>query len=161
LLNGEYFLDNRIQIFAKINDKTFYHGLNDFVFIRSDLTKTPTFHLSLGSDTLFQKMDGIVISTPTGSTGHSLSNGGPILHENLECILVTPIASVNRIPSFIISGKEELNLYANYDINLIIDGQQIEEICKNNKISIHRYEYDAIFLRFNKNKLRQMNKLGY
>jgi NAD+ kinase len=161
LINGEYSLDYRIQIFAKINDKTFYHALNDFVFIRSDLTKTPTFHLSLGGDTLFQKMDGMVISTPTGSTGHSLSNGGPILHENLECILVTPIASVNRMPSFIISGKEELNLYANYDINLIIDGQQIEEICKNDKISIYRYEYDAIFIRFNKNKLRQMNKLGY
>jgi NAD+ kinase len=161
LLNGEYFLDNRIQIFVKINDKAFYHALNDFVFIRSDLTKTPTFHISVGGDSLFQKMDGVVISTPTGSTGHSLSSGGPILHENLECILVTPIASVNRMPSFIISEMVELNLYANYDINLIIDGQQIQDICKDDKISISRYEHDAIFLRFNKNKLRQMNKLGY
>jgi NAD+ kinase len=161
LLNGDYFLDNRIRLLVKINDKPFYHALNDFVFIRSDLTKTPTFHFSLCGDSLFQKMDGIVISTPTGSTGHSLSNGGPILHENLECILVTPVASVNRIPSFVISGVDELNLYANYNINLIIDGQQIKEISKNEKISIFRYEHDAIFLRFNKNKLRQLNKLGY
>jgi NAD+ kinase len=161
LLNGDYFLDNRIRLLVKVNDKPFYHALNDFVFIRSDLTKTPTFHLSLCGDSLFQKMDGIIISTPTGSTGHSLSNGGPILHENLECILVTPIASVNRMPSFIIHGMGELNLYANYDINLIIDGQQIKEIFKNEKISISRYEHDAIFLRFNKNKLRQMNKIGY
>ena len=50
---------------------------------------------------------------------------------------------------------EDLNLYANYDISLIIDGQEIQEICKNEKISISRYEHDAIFLRFNKNKLRQ------
>ena len=69
-------------------------------------------------------MDGMVISTPTGSTGHSLSNGGPILHEeNLECFLITPIASVNRMPSFIIPIMEDLNLYANHDISLIIDGR--------------------------------------
>ena len=161
LLNGDYFLDNRIRLFAKINDKSVCHALNDFVFIRSDITKTPTFHLSICNNNIFQKMDGIVISTPTGSTGHSLSNGGPILHENLECFLITPIASVNRMPSFIIPIMEDLNLYANYDISLIIDGQEIQEISKNEKISISRYEHDAIFLRFNKNKLRQLVKLGY
>ncbi|MER5176267.1 MAG: NAD(+)/NADH kinase [Candidatus Nitrosocosmicus sp.] len=160
LLKGDYFLDNRIRLLAKINDKHFYHALNDFVFIRSDLTKTPTFHLSICDNNLIQKMDGMVISTPTGSTGHSLSHGGPILHENLECILVTPIASVNRMSSFIIPLMK-LNLYANYDITLIIDGQQIYNISKNEKISISSYEHDAIFLRFNKNKLRQMTKLGY
>ncbi len=161
LLNGDYFLDNRIRLFAKINDKSSCHALNDFVFIRLDVTKTPAFHLSLGDNNLFQKMDGMIISTPTGSTGHSLSNGGPILHENLECILVTPIASVNRMPSFIIPIMENIHLHANYDISLIIDGQQIYKISKNEKISISRYEHDAIFLRFNKNKFRQLNKLGY
>jgi len=160
LLNGDYFLENRIRLFASIKNKTFCPALNDFVFIRSDLTKTPTFCLSLCDDTLFQKMDGVVISTPTGSTGHSLSNGGPILHENLECFLVTPIASVNRMPSFTIPGIE-MKLYANYDIKLITDGQQIHEISTNEEISISRHEHDAIFLRFHKNMLRQLTKLGY
>ncbi len=160
LLNGDYFLDNRIRLHAKINDKPIYHALNDFVFIRSDLTKTPTFHLTLCGDNLQQKMDGMIISTPTGSTGHSLSNGGPVLQENLECFLITPIASVNRMSSFIISVME-LNLYANYAITLIIDGQKIYDLSKNEKISVSRYEHDAIFLRFNKNKFRQMTKLGY
>jgi NAD+ kinase len=160
LLNGDYFFDNRIRLFANISDKLFYQALNDFVFIRSDLTKTPTFHLSINGDNISQKMDGVVVSTPTGSTGHSLSNGGPIIFENLECLLVTPVASVNRMPSFIIPVMN-LSLYANYDIKLIVDGQQVQEIPKNEKISISRYEHDAIFLRFNKNRFRQLNKLGY
>jgi NAD+ kinase len=161
LLNGDYFLDNRIRLLVKINNQSSHFALNDFVFIRSDLTKTPTFCLSLGDDSIFQKMDGLIISTPTGSTGHSMSNGGSILHENLECFIVTPIASVNRMPPFIIPVMDDLKLYVNYDIDLVVDGQQIYEILKDQQISVSRYKHDAIFLRFNKKKLRQMTKLGY
>jgi len=160
LLKGDYYLENRIRLSASIGDKTFCPALNDFVFVRSDLTKTPSFCLSLLGSSIFQKMDGMIISTPTGSTGHSLSNGSPILQETLECLLVTPIASVNRMPSLTIPIVD-MNLYANYDVKLIIDGQQIHEISKNEKISISRYEHDAVFLRFNKNMLRQLAKLGY
>ena len=162
ILNGDYFLDNRIRLLVKINEQSSYFALNDFVFIRSDLTKTPTFCLSLGEeDSIFQKMDGLIISTPTGSTGHSMSNGGPILQENLECFIVTPIASVNRMPPFIIPVMDDLKLYVNYDINLVVDGQQIFKVIKDQQISVSRYKHDAIFLRFNKKKLRQMKKLGY
>jgi NAD+ kinase len=161
LLNGDYFLDNRIRLLVKINNYTSHYALNDFVFIRSDLTKTPTFCFSLGEDSILQKMDGLIISTPTGSTGHSMSEGGPILHENLECLIVTPLASVNRMPPFILPVMDELKLYVNYDINLVVDGQQIYEILKGQQISVSKYKHDAIFLRFNKKKLRQMTKLGY
>ncbi len=105
-------------------------------------------------------MDGLVISTPTGSTGHSLSNGGPIIHENLECLLVTPIASVNRLPPFVIP-IEELNILVNYDVNLVVDGQNSFKISKDQRMTVIKYEHDGIFLRFNKNKLRQLTKLGY
>lgn len=160
LLKGDYYLENRVRLSATLGDKTFCPALNDFVFIRSDLTKTPSFCLSLSGHSIFQKMDGVIISTPTGSTGHSLSNGGPILQETIECILVTPIASVNRMPSFTIP-MVNMDLYANYDIKFIIDGQQIYEISKNEKISISRCKHDAIFLRFNNSMLRQLTKLGY
>jgi len=161
LLNGHYFLDRRIRIVAQIGDYTTVPVLNDYVIMRSDLTKTPLFYLSINDDGYSQKMDGIIVSTPTGSTGHSMSNGGPILHENLECFIVTPLASVNRMPPFIIPVMDDLKLNVNYDINLVVDGQQIYEIFKDQQISVSKYEYDAIFLRFSKKKLRQMTKLGY
>ena len=160
LLNGHYFLDRRIRIVAQIGDDTTVPVLNDYVIMRSDLTKTPLFYLSINDDGYSQKMDGMIVSTPTGSTGHSLSNGGPILQEHLDCMLITPIGSVNRLPSFVLPLMT-VTISANHDLKLIMDGQLVKEIPENQHIKISKYRYDAVFLRFNKNDTRQMNKLGF
>ncbi|WP_458718779.1 NAD(+)/NADH kinase [Candidatus Nitrosocosmicus sp. R] len=160
LLEGHYFLDRRIRIVAQIDDEVMAPVLNDYVIMRSDLTKTPLFYLSINDDGYSQKMDGMIVSTPTGSTGHSLSNGGPILQEHLECMLITPIGSVNRLPSFVLPLMA-ITISANHDLKLIMDGQLVKEIQENQPIKISKYRYDAVFLRFNKNDTRQMNKLGF
>ncbi len=160
LLEGHYFLDRRIRIVAQIGDEITVPVLNDYVIMRSDLTKTPLFYLSINDDGYSQKMDGMIVSTPTGSTGHSLSNGGPILQEHLDCMLITPIGPVNRLPSFVLPLMA-ININANHDLKLIMDGQLVKEIRENQPIKISKYHYDAVFLRFNKNDTRQMNKLGF
>ena len=160
LLNGHYFLDRRIRIVAQIGDDTTVPVLNDYVIMRSDLTKTPLFYLSINDDGYSQKMGGMIVSTPTGSTGHSLSNGGPILQEHLDCMLITPIGSVNRLPSFVLP-LIAVTISANHDLKLIMDGQLVKEIPENQPIKISKYRHDAVFLRFNKNDTRQMNKLGF
>ena len=160
LLEGHYFLDRRIRIVAQIGDEVMAPVLNDYVIMRSDLTKTPLFYLSINDDGYSQKMDGMIVSTPTGSTGHSLSNGGPILQEHLDCMLITPIGSVNRLPSFVLPLMA-ITISANHDLKLIMDGQLVKEIQENQPIKISKYRYDAVFLRFNKNDTRQMNKLGF
>ncbi len=160
LLNGQYFLDRRIRIVAQIGDEITVPVLNDYVIMRSDLTKTPLFYLSVNDDGYSQKMDGMIVSTPTGSTGHSLSNGGPILQEHLDCMLITPIGSVNRLPSFVLPLMA-ITISANHDLKLIMDGQVLKEIQQNQPIKITKYRYDAVFLRFDKNDTRQMNKLGF
>ena len=160
LLEGHYFLDRRIRIVAQIGDEAMAPVLNDYVIMRSDLTKTPLFYLSINDDGYSQKMDGMIVSTPTGSTGHSLSNSGPILQEHLDCMLITPIGSVNRLPSFVLPLMA-ITISANHDLKLIMDGQLVKEIQENQPIKISKYRYDAVFLRFNKNDTRQMNKLGF
>lgn len=160
LLKSQYFLDRRIRIVAQIGDEITVPVLNDYVIMRSDLTKTPLFYLSVNDDGYSQKMDGMIVSTPTGSTGHSLSNGGPILQEHLDCMLITSIGSVNRLPSFVLP-LIGITISANHDLKLIMDGQLVKEIQENQPIKITKYRYDAVFLRFNKNDTRQMNKLGF
>jgi NAD+ kinase len=160
ILNGHYFLDRRIRIVAQIGDYITVPVLNDYVIMRSDLTKTPLFYLSINDDGYSQKMDGMIISTPTGSTGHSLSNGGPILQEHMECMLITPIGSVNRLPSFVLPLMV-ITIRANHNLKLIMDGQLVKEIQENQPIKITKYHSDAVFLRFTKNDTRQMNKLGF
>ena len=160
LLEGHYFLDRRIRIVAQIGDETTVPVLNDYVLMRSDFTTTPLFYLSINDDGYSQKMDGMIVSTPTGSTGHSLSNGGPIVQEHLDCMLITPIGSVNRLPSFVLPLMA-VTISANHDLKLIMDGQSVKQIQENQPIKISKYRYDAVFLRFNKNDTRQMNKLGF
>jgi NAD+ kinase len=160
LLNGEFILDKRTRIIAHFENQSTVPVLNDFVLMRSELDKTPIFSLSINDSILSQKMDGVIISTPTGSTGHSLSNNGPILHEHLDCVLITPIGSVNRMPSFV-SPLNILKVSANHDTQLIMDGQITQEIPKNRSIEIIKYKDDALFIRFNKNNVRQLTKLGF
>jgi NAD+ kinase len=105
-------------------------------------------------------MDGLIISTPTGSTGHSLSNNGPILQEHLDCVLITPIGSVNRMPSFV-SPLNVIKVSANHLTHLIMDGQVTQTIPKNQIVSIVKYDQDAMFIRFKKNEIRQLTKLGF
>ena len=160
LLSGHFFLDRRVRLLAQVGDEISVPVLNDYVIMRSDLTKTPLFYLSINDDGYSQKMDGMIVSTPTGSTGHSLSNGGPILQEHLERLLVSPIGSVNRLPSFVLPLMT-ITISANHDLRLIMDGQIVKDIQESQPIKITKYHYDAVFLRCNKNETRQLNRLGF
>ncbi|MCK4244223.1 MAG: NAD(+)/NADH kinase [Candidatus Omnitrophica bacterium] len=71
-------------------------------------------------------VDGLIIATPTGSTGHSLSAGGPLVFPEEEIIILTPICSVSLASRpLILSANEELRIEIDSpDANLTIDGQK-------------------------------------
>ncbi len=85
ILAGKYVYDSRIRIQASVNGRVFPPALNDILIVRVSLTRTPLLSIMLMGDKIKQRMDGIVVSTPTGSTGHSFSIGGPVLHEGMSC----------------------------------------------------------------------------
>lgn len=160
ILAGEYFYDCRIRIQASINGKLFPPVLNDILIIRVNLTRTPLLSIILMGDEIKQRMDGIVVSTPTGSTGHSFSVGGPVLHEGMSCLILTPIASVNRMPQVVIPVKEIL-LRSTHESHLILDGQETFKVHADEPINILRSSDDAVFLRLQKKGMRQLTKLGF
>ncbi len=160
ILAGKYVYDSRIRIQASVNGKVFPPVLNDILFIRVSLTRTPQLSIMLMGDKIKQRMDGIVVSTPTGSTGHSFSVGGPVLHEGLRCLILTPIASVNRMPQLVIP-VEEVIIQSTHESHLIIDGQESFKINAGESIKILRFSDDAIFVRLQKKGMRQLAKLGF
>ena len=93
IFNGKYFYDKRLRLQASIDGKMVGAALNDIVITRTNLTKTPVVTIKVLDYPISQKMDGVIISTPTGSTGHALSLGGPIVHENMKCVMILPIYS--------------------------------------------------------------------
>jgi NAD+ kinase len=160
ILDGNYYYDERIRIQASLNDRIFPPALNDILLLRNNITRTPTITIEFRDDIVSQRMDGILVSTPTGSTGHSLSLGGPILHEELDCVIINPIASINKLPSIIIP-LEEIKISSNYKLNLIIDGQDQFLIEENDIITISLFPINARFIRLVKKGFRQLEKLGF
>jgi NAD+ kinase len=157
---GKYFYDSRIRIRASVNGKAFPPALNDILITRVSLTRTPLVSIKLMGDEIKQRMDGIVVSTPTGSTGHSFSIGGPVLHEGMSCLILSPIASVNRMPQLVIP-VEDIVVQSSHESHVIIDGQETFRVDADKPIKISRFSDDATFLRLQKKGMRQLAKLGF
>jgi NAD+ kinase len=160
LLAGQYFYDFRVKIQAAINGNIIPAALNDIVFTRINLTRTPMISMKLMDDEISQRMDGVIISTPTGSTGHSYSIGGPVLYEGLNCLIINPIASVDRMPEIVVPTAT-IEIKITYDAELIVDGQEIYEVPAGQSVQIFRSSTDAQFIRIRKRGIKQIAKLGF
>lgn len=97
VLKGEYELDERFLLHAQIKDNlgaVLYDdvALNDIVLHAGKSVHTLDFELSIdGIDVYRQHADGLIVSTPTGSTAYNLSAGGPIIHPRLSAICLVPM----------------------------------------------------------------------
>jgi NAD+ kinase len=108
-------------------------ALNDVVVRNSLSTRMLTFGLSVNAEEATSyNGDGLVISTPVGSTAYSLSAGGPIVVPGVECLVITPICPhslANR--SLVLTAKCELRLnllLPQQNAQLTLDGQETMEV---------------------------------
>ena len=157
---NKIWLDKRTRVVASCNGEEFSPALNEFLVNRKNLTKTAEFDIKFQNDTVKQKMDGVIISTPSGSTGHSFSIGGPLLHESLDVLIITPVAPVHRLPSIVVPD-EKVEIICSHDCNIVMDAQMIRSANVGETITIKKFKKQAVFVRLRKKGLRQMNKLGF
>jgi len=157
---NQIWLDKRTRVVASCNGEEFAPALNEIFVNRKNLTKTAEFEIRFQNDTVKQKMDGVIISTPSGSTGHSFSIGGPVLHESLDVLIITPVAPVHRLPSIVVPD-EKIEINCSHDCNIVMDAQMIKSSEFDQKITIKKFKKQAVFVRLKKKGLRQMNKLGF
>ena len=160
ILKDNFFLDKRTRVVASCGGKEFPPALNEIYITRTNLTKTAEIKIKFQDDTVKQKMDGVIIATPSGSTGHSFSLGGPILHESLDVLIITPVAPVYRLASLIVPD-EKIEIVCSHDCNIAMDAQVVKAVGYEEPITIKKYKKPAVFLRLKKRGLRQMSKLGF
>ncbi len=160
ILKGKFFLDKRIRVVASCGGKEFPPALNEIYISRTNLTKTSEINIKFQNDTVKQKMDGVIVATPSGSTGHSFSLGGPILHESLDVLIITPVAPVYRLESIVVPD-EKIEITSSHDSNIVMDAQVVKSAGYGESIIIKKYKKPAVFIRLKKRGLRQMSKLGF
>jgi len=91
ILNGEYSISRRMMLSVSVEDVN-YPALNDVVINRGNLSRIVNLETFVNGKYLSTfKADGLIISTPTGSTAYSLSSGGPIIMPELDSIIINPI----------------------------------------------------------------------
>ena len=160
ILKDKFFLDKRVRVVASCGGKEFPPALNEIYISRTNLTKTSEINIKFQNDTVKQKMDGVIIATPSGSTGHSFSLGGPILHESLDVLIITPVAPVYRLESIVVPD-EKIEIISSHDSSIVMDAQVVKTAGFEEPIIIKKYKKAAVFVRLKKRGLRQMSKLGF
>lgn len=150
LLNeGKYTVDRRMMLEISLeqdNKIEKYTALNDAVISKSSFAKLPDFEIYCeGKEVNKVRSDGIVFSTPTGSTAYALSAGGPIIEPDVRCIEVTHICAHSLFArTMIFSAEKKLELicrkYDNNPVCLQVDGKKKTEIDNDSKLIITQSE---------------------
>ena len=117
--------------------------LNDVVINKSALARITDQETWMDNELLaVYKSDGVIVSTPTGSTAYSLSAGGPIVHPSIDCVVVTPICphALTQRP-IVVPGDQVIRIFLKNevtDVYLTLDGQTGHPLERGDRIEIER-----------------------
>ncbi len=131
LLAGRYLLEPRMMLDVEVSrngrEPVRYLALNDAVINKGALARIIELEVQVNGELVtLARADGLIISTPTGSTAYSLSAGGPILYPTLEAFLITPICPhtlTNRPVAVPNTADVSVSLRHGTDVMLTVDGQ--------------------------------------
>jgi NAD+ kinase len=161
VLSGKYEEEKRFLLHTRIFDdeNTYFEGdaLNDVVLGRGSETHLIEFSVHINQQLVSHyRSDGMILSTPTGSTAYALSAGGPIMHPQLNAIVLVPMFShsLSSRP-LVIDGEAQIELHISpfneTELRISCDGHESRMVKPGQKVSIQK----------NSNQLRLLHPLDY
>ncbi len=135
------------------NQRVFHsHGLNEVTISSSGISKMVLLQLYINETNggLFRS-DGVIVATPTGSTGYSLAAGGPILDVDLDALIINPICAFtlsNR--PLVVTGDDVVRIVASEkqktELSLTVDGQVLFPLVEGDEIIIEKSHSKALLI---------------
>ncbi|WP_291562108.1 MULTISPECIES: NAD(+)/NADH kinase [unclassified Clostridium] len=157
ILNKEFRIDDRMMIkcsLPKSNSEYYYTALNDIVVSKGTLSRAISYYIYIDNTFYINyKADGLIISTPTGSTAYSLSAGGPIIYPTLDIISITPICPISvGIKTIVLHSENKINIKIksySEDAYLNIDGQNVVELNHDEEVFVEVLSRKCKLIKFN------------
>ncbi|HHT65821.1 MAG TPA: NAD(+) kinase [Clostridiales bacterium] len=147
LASSSYQIEHRMMLEARLirNNQLIkqFLALNDVAVAKGSFARI--IHLNVRIDGEFVNhyaADGLLVSSPTGSTAYSLSAGGPVIYPGMECLLMTPICPHTMTSRPIVTNADSIIeigvIDRNREIQVTIDGQQVKSLQEGDHITISK-----------------------
>ncbi|MCX6768423.1 MAG: hypothetical protein NTY83_01095 [Candidatus Micrarchaeota archaeon] len=137
--------EERILLSISMDGKEIAFAINDAAFLSRDHNML---HVSVdvgGSECTYPG-DGLVVSTPTGSTAYAYSAGGVAMDESLDAIELVPLAPFKRaFDPLVISAQREIRVSTKEPCHLLIDGQQLFQLKEKTPVTIRKHAKKMAF----------------
>jgi NAD+ kinase len=151
LIEGEYCIEKRTQVKVSHGNKLF-SALNEVVIMTENPAKMLHFKVEVDGEAIEDfRADGLILSTPSGSTAYSMSAGGPILDPKVEAFIIIPICPYKLgIRPFVVSDNSEIKiklLQKGKKAILVMDGQINQGIEDLDEIMFKKSEQYAYFIK--------------
>ncbi len=158
IVNGNYKTEERMMLDVEIVrkgevNKIKYPCLNEAVLSNGPISRLTGFDLFCDGDFVSHyDADGIIISTPTGSSAYSLSAGGPLVYQTMECVIATPICPHSfSLRPIVFTGESCLEIRnascRKNKMFITVDGRDNTEIFTGDIIKIRKSEYKTKLVR--------------
>ena len=152
--------ERRVRLVATISEKKTIPILNEVAIFSRRSATFLTYSLHIGSEQFWEDGgDGIIISTPTGSTAYAMSGGGPIVFHPASVYSVIPVNSSNPSHRPIVVPDdmrvEIRDIASSVTVEAVLDGQTRIPI-KDGCITIERSPYDAVLVKFSEERVASL-----
>jgi len=149
---GDFELEEQWKLAVLHKKRLVGEALNEALLLPTIPAKMLNLNLTLRGKQVFQaRADGIIVSTPTGSTAHSFSAGGPVLETSMDSLSLTLIAPLQPVKSIVVPVKAGVQLRVvepGPSANLVIDGRLEREIRIGQSLSFRKSGNSTFFVRF-------------
>jgi NAD+ kinase len=153
LLQEKWELEKRMMIEVHVVDpegqESVFHGLNDITLIRGSSSRVTEFEIHINQKHVdIYPADGIIVSTPTGSTAYNLSAGGPIVMPYAKNLIVTPICPHTIYARALVLDYLDVVHIKTHNssgtqLELVVDGQVVAYITPHHTIEIKKSPYET------------------